>query len=96
MHAWLQQNPSVQIGFAERARDLVPVTRETINFLLIHDALSIDEVGRLRISSNYRNIRVPQNREEVRDYYTKAAVLGRWFARVRSASTAFAMWGVRP
>lgn len=96
MHTWLQQNPSVRIGFAERARDLVPVTRETINFLLIHDALSIDEVGRLRISSNYRNIRIPPNGEEVKDYYSKAAVLGRWFARVKSPNTIFTMWGVRP
>jgi hypothetical protein len=96
LHAWLQQNPSVRVGFAERARQLAPVTRESITFLLIHNGLSIDEFGRVGVLRSYRRTRTTQDRAEVADYYSKAVILGRWFARVRSSSTIFALWGVRP
>src|SRR5437867_10652346 len=33
-HVWLQSNSYIRIGLADRARALVPVTKESISFLL--------------------------------------------------------------
>ena len=94
MHVWLQSHQDVHIGFVERARDLVPITRETITFLLQVGAIAINDRAGLRLAP-YVPRTVPFNLE-ITDCYRKAEIIGRWFARAGSPSAIYTMWGVRP
>lgn len=42
LHVWLHAHQDVRVGFAERAKHIVPITKETVAFLLQIGAISID------------------------------------------------------
>ena len=94
MHVWLQDNQNVRIGFAERARDIVPVTKETVAFLLQVGAIAVDDRAGVRLT-RYVSRNVPVN-QEITDCYKKAEIVGRWFARAGAPAAIYTMWGVRP
>lgn len=99
LHIWLQTNPHIRIGLAERAKQLVPITKESLSFLLQAGALKIDtETGGLRLVPRYRQPSRDKSREdeEIDDCYKKAETLGRWFARAGSPTTVFTILGVAP
>lgn len=93
MHAWLQDNQEVRIGFAERAKELVPITNESLAFLLQLGVLSLDDQAGMRV--RIRRNADGQAEGEVPDCYLKSTLVGRWFARSGSA-TIYTMWGVKP
>jgi Family of unknown function (DUF6521) len=95
LHAWIQQHQDVRVGFADRASQLVPITNESIMFLLQLNQLSIDQRGRFEAHTQRQTLRVPTS-EEIDDCYRKARIVGRWFARAGVSENVFAMWGVRP
>lgn len=94
MHARLEKNQFLKIGFGGRAKQLGPIAREAIAFLLQVDAIAISADGGLLTTHNLR-LRDISN-DEVSDCYRKARILGMWFASAGTISTIFAMWGVRP
>lgn len=96
LHAWLHEHPDTKVGFAERARSLVPVTREALAFLLHSGAVEVDDQGSVGSTYYERRSRTVQVDGDVADCYAKAEVVGRWFARAGTTATIFAMWGVRP
>lgn len=94
MHVWLQNHQSMRIGFADRARDLVPITREAIAFLLQIGAIAVDDRAGIRLTRYVaRNVPVSP---EITDCYKKAEILGRWFARAGAPAAIYTMWGVKP
>jgi len=96
LHAWLQRHPDLRIGFAERASELIPITKEALIFLLQVDAVRFDKQAGL-ISQPYRNVSIAgQSEGEIADCHRKADLVGRWFARAGTVTTIYAMWGVRP
>ncbi|TDX44478.1 three component ABC system middle component [Orenia marismortui] len=96
MHTWLQENPEVKINFAKRANNLVPITKETIIFLLQLNAIEIDDKGNLKLK-NYRRKNITSQKEgEVANCYRKAEIIGHWFGKMEKVSTIYTMWGVRP
>lgn len=95
LHAWLQEHQDVRVGFSERAKEMVPFTNETVIFLLQLNQLSISDRGELFISRRSRTRRV-QTTAEIDDCYSKASLIGRWFARSGAVENIFAMWGVKP
>lgn len=96
LHAWLHANPEIKVGFADRARSLVPVTREALSFLLLTSVVDLDDEG--SVTNLRRTRRSPSVLIEgdVADCYSKAAVVGRWRARAGTTATIYAMWGVKP
>lgn len=96
MHTWLMENQEVKIGFADRSRSLVHITKEAVAFLMQIDTLKINKQGFLT-SPAYEPLAVSrQNAGEVSDCYNKAEIVGQWFARTGSAATIYIMWGVKP
>lgn len=96
LHVWLQDHQDLKIGFAERASELIPITREAIIFLLQVGAFVVDEQAGL-INQAYKNISIEgQDVGEIADCYRKAVLVGRWFARAGTVATIYAMWGVKP
>jgi hypothetical protein len=96
LHTWLQDNPEVKIGYASRAKQLVPITKEAINFLLQVEAIDIDENAGVTIISHKRHKKANTCSEEVEDCYKKAKIFGRWLANSGTTATTYIMWGVKP
>jgi hypothetical protein len=94
MHVWLQSHQNTRIGFAERAKNLVPITREAIAFLLQIGAIAVDERAGVRLT-RYVARGVPVS-PEITDCQKKAEILGRWFARAGAPAAIYTMWGVKP
>jgi hypothetical protein len=95
LHTWLQKYPEARIGFAERARFLVPITNESLAFLLQSRAVSIDKRAGIKMIGR-RSGPLPTDENEVTDCFKKAEQVGRWFARAGSTANIFTMWGVKP
>lgn len=93
LSSWLQDHPEVRIGFARRARPLVPLVQESLRLGLRSGALEI-EAGRLRATTQ------PKPRHEQTDdlaaCFKAARFIGRWFARRHDVATIFGLLGVRP
>ena len=101
MHVWLQQHQEARIGFAERARSLVPISRRASLFLL--------QTGYLQLTDDVRLIAIKRRRKtftfsgtenkgflEIQDCISKSKTVGRWFARAGKQANIFTMWGVKP
>lgn len=95
---WLENNQLVRARLAERARTLVPYTKESLIFGGIRgmlkvsaDVVSTEQGWKRKISAELR-----RSSDEVRSCAKRADFLGRWFARTGSPATVMALMGVRP
>ena len=96
MYSWLQENPHIKVGFAQRARNLLQVSKETQAFLMQFNTLTVDVQAELSVSRR-RRPRIPALEQgEVSDCFKKAELLGKWFANAGSSITIYTMWGVKP
>jgi hypothetical protein len=96
---WVNSNQHIKVGLAERARSLIPYSREAMTFLYQMHIVAISAadaslsiVGQLR----QRHRRVLQAGDDTRACLGKSAVLGKWFARVNSPATIYASLGLMP
>ncbi len=95
--AWLGENPSVTVGFSERATALVPLVEEAILFaanggLLQMKAARVVAGSRPRAMAKFER----EASKEVRECIKKAEFVGKWFALSGDYTTVFALWGVVP
>jgi hypothetical protein len=95
MHAWIQKNPKVRIGFPERCRDLLNISHEAVTFLLQTKNLDLASDGCLTVSKKI-HIRSIKASDEMKEILKRASLLGKWLASCGSPSTIFTIWGVRP
>jgi hypothetical protein len=95
---WLDDNQLVRARLAERARTLVPYTKEALMFGGIRGFLKVSAVSVFAEQGWKRKISagVKGSTDEVRSCAKKADFLGRWFARAGSPATVMALLGVRP
>lgn len=96
--AWLVEVPLARAWIADRARLLVPYTREALRFGGTHGLLRFDG-GAIIANADWPvdiERALAEASEEVRACATKASFLGRWFARGGGATTVLALLGVRP
>lgn len=94
MHPWLQSHPTALVGFAERARSLVPFVKEGVLFGLQHRHLTL-EAGAV-ICPGAARIKGGILDGEVGEIVERARFLGKWFLYAASESTVFTIWGVMP
>lgn len=94
LDAWLHKHQEVRIGFAERARQLIPITNEALMFLLNSDSLEVSIDAKL-VVKNYLPKQIKET-DEVSHCFKKSEIVGKWFARSGNPTTIYTMWGVRP
>lgn len=98
MAVWLDANPLAVSRVANRARLLVPFTKESLTFAGMHGFVRIDG-GKLHAeiawSKAVKHI-LKESSEEVKTCAKRARFVGKWFAQVGSASTVLALMGIRP
>ena len=95
MHVWMRENPSIRLGFADRATALVPFAREALLFGLTHSSLRLASGGALEAGRVGDAFRSPAGRE-VRACMDAAFLFGKLLAAAGDAGTILSAWGVRP
>lgn len=96
MHAWVAEHGEIRAGFAQRAKSMVPYTREAVAFGTKRGILTFDKNGSLygrKVSTQKVDW---TNEDEPSLCLKKAEFLGRWLAHSTDLSGLFAMWGIRP
>ncbi len=96
LNNWLQKNIEVRINFAQRTRSLVPITQESIAFLLQLGLLNLNQDGDLVASKFRKHPTKSQNEFPISDFYEKSELLGKWFARVGDIRSIYIMCGIQP
>lgn len=97
--SWLEEHSEVLIQLPERAKALVPYTRESLLFGFTHGLFVLGPDGVLSTGKRPRGLNRYSEEDatdEVRDCITKAGFIGRWFSRSGSPATVMTLWGVRP
>lgn len=94
---WQQQNEYLLIHFAERAKQLVQITNEAVEFLLQTEYVSINESGELASSPTKRALHKTKFADdEVKECIIKSEHVARWFVRAGKVETIYITLGVRP
>lgn len=94
---WIQKNPQLLIGFAKRAKDLVPITNEAIEMLLQTHKIFIDRKGGLKINISVKRLsKTKYVDREVKECIVKAEHVARWFATTGKVEIIYINLGVKP
>ncbi len=96
LHAWLEENPSVKIGFATRCQQMIPFTKEAFAFILKYKAIKLDENGNILINNFKKKSKNGIEGEEVNECFNKSKFLGRWLAKSGNSQTIYSFWGIKP
>lgn len=95
--AWIQENNSVRILFAERVISLKTHTREAILFSSQYGWLILNNRNRLQIKTpnfiTQRHLRKLDDETTV--FIKRSRFLGKWLASVSSPQTVLTLWGIR-
>lgn len=94
---WLNENQLVRARLAERARSLVPYTKEALLFGGMHGFLKVSSAT-VSAEQEWKpkiNAELGRSSDEVRSCAKRADFLGKWFARTGSPVTVMALMGVR-
>lgn len=97
VYTWLQRYPEVQVGFAGRARDLVPIVREGIIFAASRQVLSFTNKGQVTRDHEKASF-VPNflssSTPEMKEIVLASRLLGRWFASAGATTTLLSSWSI--
>ena len=97
MHSWIRNNPELRIGFAERARQMVPYTRESLLFGISTSVLLLNnQTGDIDVDPKKLGKRTWQTGTEESACIRKSVLLGKWFAQTGDATIIYGMWGIQP
>ena len=94
---WIQKNQDILIGYANRAKDLVPITNEAVELLLQSGLIELDTDGMLKIVKGKRSLsKTKYSDPEITECIKKSEHVARWFAGAESVTTIYISLGVRP
>lgn len=93
---WIRENNHLIIKFPKRAQQLVPITKETLLFLIQNKSVNIDKYGNLGVEDyvlkgNFKDIKTEED-----DCFKKAETIGKWFAKMKKPDTIYSLLGVSP
>ena len=94
---WIQKNPKVLIGFSRRAREMVDITNEAIEYLLQAKYILINSNGEFIINTELKQMsKTKFTNAEVKECISKAEHVGKWFANTVKIENIYISLGVRP
>jgi len=97
MSHWIAKHPEHLVGFDQRARFLVQITNEAMEYLLMTNYVAVDEKACIYVNPNKRGL--SETRlvcGDTGDCIKCARSIGKWFARSGDTKTIYISWGVRP
>lgn len=94
---WVQKHQELTFNFSHRARDLVEITNEAVEFMMQTGYINVTGNGELSkiITAGALN-KTRYTDLEVRECLKKAEHVGRWFACAGKVETIYICFGVRP
>lgn len=99
-YLWLKEHPEIHINFANRAKSLVPYTKESIAFGLKQQIFQVNDDGNILLVPKKRLLRKPDKiwlqDPETYQCYLKANFVGKWLTTINDVSNIFVALGIRP
>lgn len=97
LQLWVQRYPQLLIDFPQRARELVPITNESVEFLLQTGKILLTHNGVLEISPTSKTLsKTKFVDDEILECLKKAEHIAKWFAAAGKVETIYIELGVRP
>ena len=97
MQLWVQRYPQLLIDFPQRARELIPITNESVEFLLQTGKILLTPNGELEISPTSKTLsKTKFVDDEISECHKKAEHIAKWFAAAGKVETIYIELGVRP
>lgn len=97
MQVWIQRNPDVLIGFAERSNSMVKVTNEAVELLLQSGVVNLTNNAELEQCKLKKSLSSRKyTNDEIKKCITKSTNVAKWFAKAGTVETIYTSWGVRP
>jgi hypothetical protein len=94
---WIQKFEYLLIGFPKRAKQLVPITNESIEILLQSNLITISSAGELEFNAKKQALSKTRfTDDEIKECITKSEHIAKWFAKAGKAETIYVSLGVRP
>ena len=94
---WTQSNQELLIGFQPRAKGLVEITNESVEFLLCSGIVQINDMGEIiKDPSKQKLSETMFLNTEISQCINKSKHIARWFIGAGTTENVFACLGVRP
>lgn len=93
---WAQTNQQLLIGFGRRAKDMILITNEALEFLLQAGMIQLTGDGTIGTLSKRGLSKTKFVNSEISQCITKSEHLARWFANTGKVETIYICLGVRP
>ncbi len=91
----VEKKPQLLVGFADRARDLLPFALEALGLLMERGCITVLQDGRLKTVPNCVRKSVTGTSESI-SCQRVARIIGKEFARIADRVTVYTTFGVRP
>ena len=99
LYAWLQENEDLLIGFASRAKNIVPYIKEGILFGMATEALAVGGGHNLLLGekkATFPKSFIDTTTTEMKSIIDRSKFMGRWLSSSGSESSVVSAWGVKP
>ena len=96
LHIWIQNHSEILIDFPQRVRNMIPITLESISFILQTNSLLCDSSGTLYFNEKAKLKKIKHENSEVQDCVNKCNKLGKLLAKGGATANIFTMWGIQP
>lgn len=95
-HQWCENNAHLKIDLPERIANIVPFTREALQFLIVHDAITFDRSGGITVN-DYKTKAISTDREsDLAIIFRRAEFFGKWLAKAGDTHSIFIFLGIKP
>ncbi len=99
LYDWLMKNEDILIGLSDRARNITPISKEALRFLMIHNCIDFSEGHNVIPGTKKAHFSAPfltKTTAEMKTIVDKTKFLARWFAKSGSESSILASWRLAP
>lgn len=99
LYEWLQDNEDLLIGFASRAKNIVPYIKEAILFGMATEALMAGEGHNLLLGAakvTFPKPFIDTTTIEMKAIINRTKFMGRWLSNSGSEISVAAAWGIKP
>lgn len=95
LHVWIEKNPVIRVGFAERARNMAPHVQEALMFGTATRLLVLDDNGTIFAGTAIPKRDITTDSDEVRECLRRARTLGAVLAHAGEEHTVWAVLGLQ-
>lgn len=96
LFAWVEDNEDLFYNFSNRARQMVPFTKEAILFLIQNKLVEIDDKGQLIVTPKRIKKFSGEDIDEVNTILKKSEMLGKWLSHNSNINSVFSFFRITP